>query len=118
MRHQKSSKKLAPTLGEHNSIMLNLMRSLFIKGKVETTEDRAKELKSAGEKMITAAKADSLHARRQALKVLKDPDLVKVLFEKVAPVFSERSGGYTRVVKTKFRRGDNASMVIVSLVGE
>ena len=118
MRHRKSSKNTAPTLGEHKSIMLNLMRALFVKGKVETTEQRGRQLKSASEKMITSAKADSLHARREALKVLRDPDVVKVLFENVTPAFAERKGGYTRMVKTGFRRGDNASMVIVSLVKE
>ncbi len=118
MRHRKNNKKLAPTLGEHNSIMLNLMTALFVKGKVETTEARAKQLKSAGEKMITAAREDNLHARREALKTLRDPAVVKVLFEKVAPTFAERSGGYTRVVKTGFRKGDNAPMAIVSLVKE
>ena len=63
-------------------------------------------------------KANSLHARREALKVLRDPEVVKVLFEKVTPGFSGRKGGYTRLVKAGFRRGDNASMVIVSLVKE
>ncbi len=118
MRHRKSSKKTAPTPGEHKSIMLNLMRALFLQGKVETTEERGRQLKSAGEKMITSAKTDSLHARREALKVLRDPEVVKALFEKVAPGFSGRNGGYTRLIKTGFRKGDNASMVIVSLVKE
>jgi large subunit ribosomal protein L17 len=116
MRHLKSSKNTAPTLGEHKSIMLNLMKALFIKGKVETTEDRGRKLKRESEKLITTAKTNTLHAKRQALKVLRDSETVKTLFEKVAPVFSEQSGGYTRMVKTGFRKGDNASMVIVSLL--
>jgi large subunit ribosomal protein L17 len=116
MRHRKSSKKTAPTLGEHKSIMLNLMKALFASGKVETTEERGRQLKSEGEKLITSAKTDSVHARRQALKVLRDPGAVKILFDKTAPAFSDRNGGYTRMVKTGFRKGDNASMVIVSLV--
>lgn len=118
MRHQKKSKNIAPTPGEHKSIMLNLMKSLFVKGRIETTEERARALRGASEKMITSAKTDSLHARREALKVLRDPEAVKTLFEKVAPACAERSGGYTRTVKSGFRRGDNASMVIVSLVKE
>ena len=105
-------------MGEHKSIMLNLMKALFVKGRIETTEERARALKEASEKMITSAKTDSLHARREALKVLRDPEAVKVLFEKVAPVYAGRSGGYTRMVKAGFRRGDNASMAIVSLVKE
>lgn len=118
MRHLKSSKNTAPTPGEHKSIMLNLMKGLFVKGRIETTEERARALKGVSEKMITSAKTDSLHARREALKVLRDPEIVRVLFEKVAPVYAGRSGGYTRSVKAGFRRGDNASLVIVSLVKE
>ncbi len=94
------------------------MKALFVKGRIETTEERAKALRSESEKMITSAKTDSLHARREALKVLRDPEVVKVLFEKVAPVYAGRNGGYTRSVKAGFRRGDNASLVIVSLVKE
>lgn len=116
MRHRKNNKHIASTSGEHNSVMLSLLKSLLVRGKVETTEERGRRLRSAGEKLITSAMQDNLHARRSALKTLRDPRAVKTLFEEVAPSFSGRKGGYTRMVKAGFRKGDNASMVIVSLV--
>ncbi len=118
MRHRKSSKIVAPTLGEHNTVMLNLLKALFLKGKVETTEARGRELKRLSDRIITKAGANDLHSRRLVLRVLKEPRVVKVLFDEIAPSFAGRNGGYTRVVKSGFRRGDNASLVIVSLLKE
>ena len=99
--------------------MLNgLVRALIKYDKIQTTETRAKEIRGIAEKIITTAKANDLHARRQARKTLNDEDLVKRLFDVVAPKFANRPGGYTRITKIGFRRGDAAPMVKLEFVAE
>jgi large subunit ribosomal protein L17 len=90
--------------------------SLFREERIETTEDRAKELQSIADHMITLGKRGDLHAKRQVLSYLFDESVVKKLFDEIAPKYKERHGGYTRILKTGYRRGDGASMALVELV--
>ena len=86
------------------------------KGRIETTLTRAKETRSLAEKMITLGKANTLHTRRQALAFITSEDVVKKLFDEIAPKYAERNGGYTRIIQTGPRRGDAAPMAILELV--
>lgn len=102
---------------DHRIAMLkNLVTSFLKHGKIETTITRAKETQSLAEKMITLAKRGDLHARRQVLSFVKEEQVVKNLFEEVAPRYEERNGGYTRIVKLGPRRGDGSEVVILELV--
>jgi large subunit ribosomal protein L17 len=111
-----------PRLGgspAHEKLMLaNLATSLFKHGRIQTTETKAKRLRPLAEQLITKAKRGDLHARRQALSVVRDKDVVYALFDQIAPRFANRPGGYTRIVKTGPRKGDNAPMAIIELVEE
>ena len=111
-----------PRLGgspAHERLMLaNLATSLFKHGRITTTETKAKRLRPLAEQLITKAKRGDLHARRQALAVVRDKDVVFQLFDQIAPRFSNRPGGYTRIVKTGPRKGDAAPMAIIELVEE
>jgi large subunit ribosomal protein L17 len=95
----------------------NLVTSLLDKERVRTTLPRAKEARPIAERMITLGKRESLHARRQALAFVKDPEVVSKLFKTLAPRFAERPGGYTRIVRLGFRQGDGAQMAILELIG-
>lgn len=97
--------------------MLRALTTSFLKyGRIETTEARAKETKRLAEKMITLAKRGDLHARRQVLAFVTEEDVVKNLFDNVAPKYAERNGGYTRILKMGPRRGDGAEVVVLELV--
>jgi large subunit ribosomal protein L17 len=97
-------------------MLRNQATELFRHGRIRTTEAKAKLLRPYAEKLITKAKAGDLHKRRQVLSELRDRDVVAYLFEEVAPRFTDRSGGYTRIVKLPPRQGDNARMAIIELV--
>jgi large subunit ribosomal protein L17 len=97
-------------------MLRNIVTSLLKEERIETTEDRAKELKRIADHMISLGKQGDLHAKRQVLSYLFDESVVKKLFDEIAPKYKERNGGYTRILKTGFRRGDGASMVLVELV--
>ncbi len=99
-------------------IMRNLAQSLFEHGRITTTETKAKRLRPFAEKLITHAKRGDLHGRREALKVIRDKAVVHKLFAEIGPSFLTREGGYTRIVKTAPRKGDNAPMAIIELVVE
>ena len=102
---------------DHRKAMLRAMVTFLLeKGKIETTVTRAKEVRSVTEKMITMAKNDSLHSKRQAHSFVTKKDVVKKLFEEVAPKYSDRAGGYTRIIRLGPRRGDAAEMAIIELV--
>ncbi len=102
---------------DHRMAMLkNLVTSFLKHGRIETTITRAKETQSLAEKMITLAKRGDLHARRQVLSFVKEEQVVKNLFDEVAPKYQERNGGYTRIVKLGPRRGDGSEVVILELV--
>ena len=93
-----------------------MVTSFFRYEKIVTTDAKAKELGRVAEKMITLGKRGNLHARRQALAFIRDRTVVKKLFEEVSPRYSERTGGYTSIVKRGYRAGDNASMSVIELV--
>lgn len=99
-------------------ILANLAQSLFEHGKITTTLAKAKRLRPVAEKLVTAAKRGTLHARRQVLKTIRDKDVVHKLFAEIGPSFASRDGGYLRITKTMPRKGDNAPMAIVELIGE
>jgi large subunit ribosomal protein L17 len=111
-----------PRLGgspAHERLMLaNLATSLFKHGRIQTTETKAKRLRPLAEQLITKAKRGDLHARRRVLTVVRDKDVVYALFDQIAPRYSNRNGGYTRIVKTGPRKGDSAPMAIIELVEE
>jgi large subunit ribosomal protein L17 len=111
-----------PRLGgspAHERLMLaNLATSLFKHGKIKTTETKAKRLRPLAERMVTFAKRGDLHSRRRVLTVIRDRDVVYSLFEEIAPRFSTRPGGYTRIIKAGVRKGDAAPMAIIELVEE
>lgn len=98
------------------SVLRNSVTSLLDKGKITTTETRAKEIKRLAEKMITLGKRGDLHARRQAVSYITSEDVVYKLFNDIAPRYSERQGGYTRIIKVGNRKGDGAPMAILELV--
>ena len=104
-------------LGVKSAHMLrNLVTDLFKYGRIQTTDCRAKEARKEAEKMITLAKKGDLHARRQAMAYIKDEDVVKKLFDEIAPKYEERHGGYTRILKLGPRQGDVAEAVFLELV--
>jgi large subunit ribosomal protein L17 len=111
-----------PRLGggpAHERLMLaNLATALFEHDRITTTEAKAKRLRPLAEKLITFAKRGDLHARRQVMTVVRDKDVVHKLFAEIGPKFSERPGGYTRIVKINPRKGDNAPMAVIELVEE
>ena len=110
------TRKLNLPTDQRMALLRNLVTSLLENGKIETTVTRAKETRSLAEKMITLGKTNTLHSRRQALAFITKEDVVKKLFDEIAPKYAERNGGYTRVIKTGPRRGDAAPMSIVEVV--
>lgn len=116
MRHRVKGRKLGLE-SDHRYLMLhNLVKSLIEHGRINTTLARAKEMRSLAERCITYGKKNDVHNRRLAYKVLQDRDLVKKLFEEIAPNYTDRNGGYTRVLKAGNRKGDNAPMAIIEFV--
>ena len=110
------ARKLGRT-SDHRKAMLRAMVTYLLEnGQIETTVTRAKEVRSMAEKMITIAKTNDLHSKRQALAYITTEDVVKKLFDDIAPKYADRNGGYTRIVKIGPRRGDAAPMAIVELV--
>jgi large subunit ribosomal protein L17 len=111
-----------PRLGgspAHERLMLaNLATALFQHGRITTTETKAKRLRPLAERLVTFAKRGDLHSRRRVLTVVKDKDVVYTLFDQIGPRYTNRPGGYTRIVKAGHRKGDNAPMAIIELVEE
>ena len=99
-------------------ILANLATALFEHGKITTTEAKAKRLRPFAERLITKAKKGDLHNRREVLKTIRDKDVVHKLFAEIGPFFADRNGGYTRIIKTMPRKGDNAKMAVIALVNE
>ena len=110
------TRKLGRTTDHRKDMLRVMVTYLFENGKVETTVTRAKEVRAMAEKMITIAKDNSLHARRQVLAYVTKEDVVKNLFDVIAPRYADVNGGYTRITKTGARRGDAAEMCIIELV--
>ena len=102
---------------DHRKAMLRAMVTYLLeKGKIETTVTRAKEVRSMAEKMITTAKQDNLHSKRQVYSFITKESVAKKVFDEIAPNYKEKHGGYTRIVKIGPRRGDAAEMAIIELV--
>ena len=116
MRHHRSGKKLGRDSAHRRALYANLAASLIEHGRIKTTEAKAKAVKPIAEKMITLGRRGDLSARRQALAYLRSNDVVHLLFAEVAPRFSDRPGGYSRIVKIGPRPGDAAEMVYLELV--
>jgi len=117
MRHKISARKLGRTSSHRDAMFRNMVTSLFEHERIVTTKEKAKELRPIAEKMITLAKRGDLHARRQALGYIRSKDVVEKLFTEIQEQFADRKGGYTRILQTGVRKGDNASMAIIELVG-
>ena len=111
-----AKRKLQKTSSHRKAMLSNMATSLFRHGRIETTLPKAKELRSYAEKLITAAKKNDLSARRRVMKKIKDKEVVTKLFDEIAPQYSERPGGYTRILKMYPRRGDAAKQAIIELV--
>ena len=110
------SRKLGRPTDHRRAMLRALVTYLFENGKIETTVTRAKEVRSVAEKMITTAKRGDLHAKRQVFSFITKEDVAKKLIDEVAPKYTERNGGYTRIIRTGPRRGDAAEMAIIELV--
>ena len=117
MRHGMVNRKLGRTSAHRNAMFRNQLASLIDKERIITTLPKAKELRPQIEKLITLGRNDSVHARRQAFRIVADDTLVAKLFGTLGPRFAERPGGYTRIIKLGARRGDAAEMAILELVG-
>jgi len=111
-----AKRKLQKTSSHRKAMLSNMATSLFRQGRIETTLPKAKELRSYAEKLITAAKKNELSSRRRVMKKIKDKEVVTKLFDEIAPQYSERPGGYTRILKMYPRRGDAAKRAIIELV--
>ena len=110
------TRKLGRTTDHRLAMLRGMTTYLLENGSIETTVTRAKEVRSLAEKMITLGKENTLHSKRQAMAFITKEDVVKKLFNEIAPKYAERNGGYTRMVKCGPRRGDAAEMAIISLV--
>ena len=117
MRHKRSGFKLKRDAGSRNSLLKNLVTSVIEHERIVTTVPKAKAARPLVEKMITLAKRDTLHTRRQAAAFLETPAAVKKLFDKLGTRFGQRTGGYTRVVRLGWRKGDGAEQAMLELVG-
>lgn len=117
MRHQKAGYKLKRDSGARKALLRNLVTSIIEQERIITTPPKAKAARPLVEKMITLAKDDTLHSRRQAAAFLNTPASVKKLFDKIGTRFSQRNGGYTRIVRLGWRKGDGAEQVMLELVG-
>ena len=116
MKHRIGFNALSRTTSERTALKRNMVTSLFRYERIETTKAKALEVRKMAEKMITRAKVDNVHNRRMIARDIKDEAILDKLFKEIAPLFSERNGGYTRVLKTGYRLGDAAEMVILELV--
>ena len=134
MRHRNHGRKLGRTSSHRDALFANLVTSLFLHGRIETTEAKAKELRrfadqtigwgisvhdlvAKGDKMSAAEKVKVVHAKRMARKTVRTREAMDRLFNEIGPHFAERNGGYTRVLKSRVRKGDAAPMALVELVG-
>jgi large subunit ribosomal protein L17 len=115
MRHRKAGRPLGRNSSHRRALFRNLVTSFLRYERIETTEAKAKEIRSIADQMISLGKRGDLHSRRMAAAYIMDRQVVSHLFSEVAPRFSTKNGGYTRLIKTRVRHGDGAPMVIVEL---
>ncbi len=116
MRHRKAKNKLGMTTSHRQATLRNMVTSLLEHERIVTTDARAKALRSIADHMITLGKRGDLHARRQALEVVRSKEVARSLFEEIAPRYANRQGGYVRIIKKGLRAGDRAPVSIVELV--
>ena len=116
MRHQVKGRKLGRSPAHRKALFRNQLSSLVKAERIRTTLQKAKELRPLAEKVVTQGKRDTLHARRQVNRLISDRELVKKLFDEIAPRFHERPGGYTRIIKLGPRKGDGAEMAYLEFV--
>ena len=116
MRHKKKGRKLGRKVGNRKALLRNLACQLILHKKIKTTDPKAKELRSFIEPLITLAKKDSLHSRRLVIRKLPKKNVVRILFKEIAPLFSNRPGGYTRITKLGQRDNDRAPVSIIEFV--
>ena len=114
-KHTKG-KRLGGSSSHEDQIISNLIKSLIEHEKIETTITKAKIVKPYAEKVITKAKKGTLHDRRQVLKMIQDKAAVAKLFDEIGPKYSDRNGGYTRITRTSYRRGDKSELAVIELV--
>ncbi len=117
MRHRKGGFKLQRDPSARRALLRGLTTSIILHERIETTVTKAKAVRPQIEKIITLAKRDTLHSRRQAASFLLEPAALKKLFDTVGPRFSQRQGGYTRIVRLGPRKGDGAEIAIIELLG-
>jgi large subunit ribosomal protein L17 len=120
MRHRKKGRKLGRTWSHKKAMLRNMVTTFLDREQIETTDAKAKEVRSLAERLVTLAKRgpDDLAARRQALRVVRDKKVVAKLFSEIAPRYADRPGGYTRIVKVENRRGDSAPLSMLAFVTE
>lgn len=116
MRHKKAGNRLGRNSSHREAMVRNMVTSLLAHERIVTTAAKAKEVRKVADQMITLAKRGDLHARRQALAVVRDKDVVAKLFDKLRSDYMDRNGGYTRIIRTGNRLGDAAEMAILELV--
>ncbi|MBB4001427.1 MAG: 50S ribosomal protein L17 [Aurantimonas endophytica] len=116
MRHGKAGRKLNRTASHRKAMFANMAASLILHEQIVTTLPKAKDLRPIVEKLVTLGKRGDLHARRQALSKVRDGSVIPKLFDTLAPRYADRQGGYCRVLKAGFRRGDNAPMAVIEFV--
>ena len=116
MRHQHGYKKLGRTSAHRRALLRNMATSLFRHESIRTTSAKAKALRSYAEKLVTLGKKGDLSSRRRAAALLFDPAIVQKLFAEIAPRFSQRDGGYVRIMKIGERRGDRSELSVIELV--
>ena len=116
MRHRVAGRKLGRTTAHRQALLRSLSTALFDKEKILTTLAKAKEVRPFAEKLVTLAKRETLHARRQVLRQIQDRKVVAKLFDTISARFAQRPGGYTRILKLGPRRGDHAEMAVIELV--
>jgi large subunit ribosomal protein L17 len=117
MKHRVAGRKLGRTSMHRTALLRNMSTELFRHERIRTTLMKAKELRPFAEKLITLSKRETLHARRLVLRDIHDKDVVSKMFDTISSRFAQRAGGYTRIVKLGPRRGDNAEMALIELIG-
>ncbi len=116
MRHRKDGRKLGRTASHRKAMLANMAANLFLHKQIRTTHPKALEARRLAETLITKAKKGDLHSRRLVLKVIPHKDVVKILFDEIAPQYADRNGGYTRIIKLGQRKNDAAHVSILALV--
>ena len=116
MRHKKKGRKLGRKVGNRRALLMNLASQMITHKKIKTTDAKAKELRTFIEPLITLAKKNDIHSRRMVVRKLPNKDIVRTLFDDIAPKYADRPGGYTRIVKLGYRDNDRASVSIIEFV--